>query len=95
MRQHLQGPLGAYERIPAFRYETHPDGNEKIRLIVDFPALIRDRQAQQVIALTAENHRVLLMLRTRALKDSERMCNALGSVVGRRCNPNLPLPRFD
>lgn len=95
MRQQLQNPLAAYERIPAFRYETHPDGKEKIRLVVDFPALVRDRQAQQVIALTAENHRILLMLRTRALKDSERMCIALGSMVGRRCNRNLPPPRFD
>lgn len=95
MRQQLQGPLSAYERLPAFRYETDPEGKEKIRLVVDFPALVRDRQAQQVIALTAENHRILLMLRKRALKDSEKMCVALGAVVGRPCNPNLPPPKFD
>lgn len=95
MRQQLQGPLGAYERIPAFRYTAHPEGKEKIRLVVDFSSLVRDQQAQQVIALAAENHRILVMLRTRALMDSERMCVALGSVVGRRCNRDLPPPRFD
>lgn len=95
MRQQLQGPLGAYERLPAFRYQTDPEGKEKIRLVIDFPALVRDQQAQQLIALTAENHRILLMLRKRALKDSERMCLALSSVVGRRCNLDLPPPSFD
>lgn len=95
MRQQLQVPLATYERIPAFQYETDPKGKERIRLTVDFPALLRDRQAQQVIAITADNHRILLMLRTRALRDSERMCLALGAAVGRSCNRNLPPPRFD
>lgn len=95
MRQQLQVPLTTYERIPAFRYETDPEGKERIRLFVDFPALLRDRQAQQVIALTAENHRIILMLRRRAFRDSAKMCVALGAAVGRACNRNLPLPRFD
>jgi hypothetical protein len=95
MRQQLQAPLAAYERIPAFRYQTDPEGKARIRLAVDFPSLARDREAQQMLALTAENHRILLMLRTRALRDSERMCVALGSAVARPCNRNLPPPKFD
>jgi hypothetical protein len=95
MRHQLLGPLAAYERTPAFRYETHPEGRERIRLYVDFPSLLRDQSAQQVIALTAENHRILLMLRTRVLTDSEKMCAALGSAVGRPCNRNLPPPKFE
>lgn len=95
MRQQLQVPLAIYERIPAFRYDTDPAGKERIRLTVDFPTLLHDQQAQQVIALTAENHRILLMLRTRALRDSEQMCVALGAAVGRSCNRNLPPPRFN
>lgn len=95
MRQQLQIPLGSYERISAFRYESDPDGKEKMSLSVDYPALLRDRPAQQVIALTADNHRILLMLGTRVLRDSERMCLALGAAVGRSCNRNLPPPKFD
>ena len=95
MRQYLQVPLADYQRISAFRYEADPKGQEQIRLFVDFPALLRDRQAQQVIALTSENHRILLMLRTRALMDSERMCVALAASIGRSCNRNLPLPTYD
>ena len=95
MRQQLQVPLTTYERIPAFRYETDPEGKERIRLFVDYPNLQRDQQAQQVIALAAENHRIILMLRTRALRDSEKMCVALGAVVGRPCKRNLPPPSFN
>ena len=95
MRQHLQVPLADYERIPAFRYEVDPKGQKQIRLFVDFPALLRDRQAQQVIALTSENHRILMILRTRAFRESERMCVALATSIGRSCNRNLPLPTYD
>ena len=95
MRQYLQEPLADYQRITAFRYEADPQGQKQIRLFVDFLALSRDRQAQQVIALTSENHRILLMLRLRALKDSERMCVALAASISRSCNRNLPLPTYD
>lgn len=95
MRQYLQGPLSDYQRISAFRYEADPNGKEQIRLFVDFQALSRDREAKQLIALTAENHRILLMLRTRALRDAERMCVALAASIGRSCNRNLPLPTYD
>lgn len=95
MRQYLQAPLSDYQRISAFRYEADPKGQEQIRLFVDFQALERDRHAQQLIALTAENHRILLMLRTRALRDAEKMCMALAASIGRSCNRNLPLPTYD
>lgn len=95
MRQQLEVPLPAYERIKAFNYKTDTRGEERMQLVVDFPALLKDRDAQQLIALAAENHRILLMLRTRALRDSERMCIALGNEVGRPCNRNLPPPTFD
>ena len=95
MRQYLQVPLSDYQRISAFSYEADPRGQKQIRLFVDFPALMRDRQAQQLIALTAENHRILLMLRKRALRDSERMCVALANSIRRSCNRNLPLPTYD
>jgi hypothetical protein len=95
MRQQLQVPLATYERIPAFRYKVDPAGNQRIRLWVDFPALLRDGQALQTIALTAENHRILNMLRVRALRDSEEMCVALAGAVGRICNRNLPPPAFN
>lgn len=95
MRQQLLGPLPAFERIDAFSYKTDPRGKERMQLLVDFPQLLRDREARQLIALTAENHRILLMLRTRALRDNERMCIALGQEVGRACNRSLPPPIFD
>ena len=95
MRQYLQLPLSDYQRISAFRYEADPKGKEQVRLLVDFPALLRDQQAQQLIALTAENHRILLKLRTGALKDAERMCVALAASIRRSCNRNLPLPTYD
>ena len=95
MRQQLEVPLPAYERIKAFNYKTDTRGEERMQLVVDFPALLKDRDAQQLIALAAENHRILLMLRTRALRDSERMCIALGNEVGRPCNRKLPPPTFD
>ena len=95
MRQQLQVPLPAYERINAFSYKTDTRGKDRMQLRVDFPQLLRDREARKLIALTAENHRILLMLRTRALRDSERMCIALGKEVGRPCNRNLPPPTFD
>ena len=95
MRQYLQLPLFDYQRISAFRYEADPKGKKQVRLLVDFPALLSDQQAQQLIALTAENHRILLKLRTGALKDAERMCVALASSIGKSCNRNLPLPTYD
>ena len=93
MRQQLQATLPAFERIEAFRYTI--DGNGHMAMQLDFAALGRDLQARQIVALTAENHRILLMLRTRALHDSELMCVALGNSVGRACNLRLPPPSFD
>jgi len=95
MRQQLQAPLADYERIPAFDYETDQEGRKRIKLIVDLPSLLSDRRAQQMLALTAENHRILLMLRRRAFKDSVDMCIALAASLGSHCNANLPPPAFD
>ena len=74
---------------------TDPEGRKRIKLIVDFPSLLSDRRAQQMLALTAENHRILLMLRRRAFKDSVDMCIALAASLGSHCNANLPPPAFD
>lgn len=93
MRQQLQTTLPAFERIGAFRYAL--DRNGQMAMQVDFAALERDSQARQIVALTAENHRILLMLRTRALRDGERMCVALGKFVGRDCNLRRPPPAFE
>lgn len=93
MRQQLQTTLPAFERIGAFRYSIDPNGRLSMR--VDFAALERDAQARQIVALTTENHRILLMLRTRALRDSERMCLALARSVGRACNLQRPPSSFD
>lgn len=93
MRQQLQTTLPAFERIGAFRYSIDPGSPMSMR--VDFAALERDTPARQIVALTAENHRILLMLRTRALRDSERMCLALSRTVGRACNLQRPPPSFD
>lgn len=93
MRQQLQTKLPAFEQIGAFRYAI--DANGRLSMHVDFAALKRDTLARKIVALTAENHRILAMLRTRALRDSERMCLALGESVGRPCNLHRPSPSFD
>lgn len=95
MRQQLQTPLAAYERIAAFRYLTDTSGKERVRLEVDLPALAGSAEAQQCLALAAENHRIPLMLRKRALGDNEQMCMALGWSLGRPCNRHLPPPTFN
>lgn len=92
MRLQLQTILPAYERLDAFNYRLDPNG--RLAVDVDFAAIDRDKDARKIIAIAAENHRILLMLRTRALRDSEGMCLALGSVVGRPCNLRLPPPKF-
>lgn len=93
MRQQLQAILPAFERIGAFRYAL--DRNGRMAMQVDFAALERDSQARQIVALTADNHRILLTLRKRALRDGERMCVALAKSVGRKCNLRRPPPTFD
>lgn len=93
MRQQLQTTLPSFERIGAFRYAIDPSG--RMTMDVDFAALDRDFQARQIIVLTADNRRILLMLRNRALRDAERMCVELGAFVGRTCNLQLPPPSFD
>lgn len=93
MRQQLQTILPDLERIDAFRYAVGPEG--RLSIDVDYPALRQDRKARQVVALATENHRILLMLRTRALRDAERMCVAVGQSVGRACDLRRPPPSFD
>ena len=64
-------------------------------ITVDFPALASDRAGRMAIARAAENHRILLRLRKRALKDSQEMCLALAAALERRCNLERALPTFD
>lgn len=92
MRLQLQSILPAYESLDAFHYRLDPSGS--LSVDVDFEAIERDRNARKIIALAAENHRILLMLRRRALSDGNDMCLALGKVVGRPCNLRLPPPKF-
>lgn len=92
MRLQLQTILPAFERLDAFHYRL--DQNGRLAVDVDFATIDRDQEARKIIAIAAENHRILLMLRTRALRDSEGMCLALGRVVGRSCNLRLPAPKF-
>lgn len=93
MRQQLQTTLPSFERIEAFDYSI--GGSGQLVASVNFRALAGDRQALQIIALTAENHRILLMLRTRALRDGMQVCLALAKSLGRSCNLELQPPAFD
>lgn len=84
-----------FEDFAAFRFVFSPDGRQRVRLEVDFPGLRDDRLLQEKLALLADDQRVLLLLRQRALKGAARMCIKLGRFVGQRCNLNLPPPTFD
>jgi hypothetical protein len=84
-----------YERNPAFDYRSDPAGRKAATITVDFPALASDRAGRMAIARAAENHRILLRLRKRALKDSQEMCLALAAALERRCNLERALPTFD
>ncbi|QIK95249.1 hypothetical protein G7076_00985 [Sphingomonas sp. HDW15A] len=87
--------VGQYERNAAIAYRSDPAGREAAKIVVDFPALAGDPDGRKAVSLVAENHRILLMLRRRALKDSEEMCVALGAALGRRCNLDRVAPTFD
>lgn len=92
-RQQFQTILNDFQRIAAFRFRVDEQG--LLSADVDIPSLAADADARQLVALTAENHRVVLMLRKRALRDAERMCVALARAVGRSCKLNQPPPSFD
>lgn len=95
MRQQLRNDLPRFYGHPAYRTRFDPAGPRRARLSVDFQALAADPVETGRLAQLADQQRIQLVLRTRALKHAERMCIELGRFVDRKCNLNLPAPTFD
>lgn len=89
------------QRMPDFavyeslRYVFARGQSGRTRLQVNFLEVERDGQLQEVLALTAGGHEIMLRIRRRTLKDAERMCVEIGRAAGQTCNLTRPPPRFD
>lgn len=95
MRQQLRDDLPRYTDHPAYRALFTPHGERRVRLTVNFGTLVGDEAELGRLAYLAEQQRIMLVLRARALKHAQRMCVELGRYVDRRCDLRLPPPTFD
>jgi hypothetical protein len=92
---YLRQRVPAYENYPAFRYVFAQNARRRVRLEVDFPALMQDSELQESLALVAGGQLQILRAGQRTLRDAAKMCLELGRVVGRPCNLHRPIPIFD
>lgn len=83
-----------FETYDAIRYIYARDRHGRSRLEVDFPALVRDGQLQEKLALTTGGHEIMLRVRQRTLKSAEAMCVQIGRVARRTCDLHRPVPSF-
>jgi hypothetical protein len=79
----------------ALRYDFAEGQPGRVRLQVNFPALAKDRELQEALALAAGGQEIMLRTRQRTLRQAEKMCMEIGRFAAKPCNLQRTPPNFN